>query len=97
MTNPRTTGGWTTGYRGFPPGVSAAILRRDPICRACGAAPSTQADHILPHAEGGSDHMSNGQGLCTPCHDAKTRTEQARGRARRSLHRPRPPHPGLTD
>ncbi|WP_256218679.1 HNH endonuclease [Pseudomonas sp. NBRC 111130] len=32
-------------------------------------------------AEGGSDDESNLQSLCVPCHQAKTATEAARGRA----------------
>lgn len=29
-------------------------------------------DHITPHSKGGSDDRENLQGLCLPCHDAKT-------------------------
>jgi 5-methylcytosine-specific restriction protein A len=61
-----------------------AVLRRDPVCRTCGIAPSTEADHVLPVADGGARHdVANGLGLCTPCHDIKTRAENAvRNRAR---------------
>ncbi|WP_415171600.1 HNH endonuclease [Nocardioides sp.] len=62
---------------------SRAVLRRDPICRCCGIAAATEADHVIPIADGGAHHIDNGQGLCVPCHDAKTRRENAaRNRAR---------------
>lgn len=57
------------------------ILRRDPICRACRAAPSVEVDHI----DDPDDHSDgNLQGLCPPCHAAKT-TQQAT-EARRRAH-----------
>jgi 5-methylcytosine-specific restriction protein A len=65
----------------------AAVLAEEPLCRRCLAAgrtePSTQVDHIKRLADGGSDERSNKQGLCTPCHDAKSKREQARDRAAR--------------
>ncbi len=83
---------------GFPPEVRRAILRRDPTC-PCGA-PATEADHVVPVAEGGSHDQANGQGLCSSCHAAKTRDEAARGRQRWRRRapkaRPSAPHPGLT-
>ncbi len=42
------------------------ILRRDPTCRnesGC-SEPSVEVDHILPKAEGGSDHPANLRGSC---------------------------------
>jgi len=48
------------------------VLRRDPLCRACGHAISTEVDHIVPKARGGTDEESNLQGLCSACHAAKT-------------------------
>lgn len=51
------------------------ILNRDPLCRACGSAPSAEVDHIVPKAKGGTDHPDNLQGLCKPCHSRKTATE----------------------
>jgi 5-methylcytosine-specific restriction enzyme A len=61
-----------------------AVLARDPICRVCENAISTEVDHITPLADGGADYDMQGlQGICTPCHQAKTATEnaaRARGR-----------------
>lgn len=55
----------------------ARILRRDPICRECRAAPAREVDHI----DGTDNHEpSNLQGLCHPCHTIKTQQES---RARR--------------
>lgn len=100
------TGSWSDERRSFPPKTRQRILRRHPTCRCPGcsscttpgvacAQPSTEADHIVPHAEGGSDSEANGQGLCTPCHWHKTKAEAARGRARKSRKRPPEPHPGV--
>jgi 5-methylcytosine-specific restriction protein A len=52
------------------------ILRRDPVCRACRTRISTEADHIIPLNNGGSWALSNGQGMCKPCHSAKTALEE---------------------
>lgn len=79
---------------GFPPAIRRRILQRDPTCRctscpACGPVgctrPSTQADHRIPRAHGGPNTLANGQGLCTNCHDHKTKAEAAEGR--RHAHR----------
>lgn len=54
------------------------VMRRDPMCRACGVAPSTDADHVIPVGDGGAPYdVANGQGLCHDCHDIKTRRENA--------------------
>ncbi|MCI4653114.1 MAG: HNH endonuclease [Sphingomonas aquatilis] len=67
----------------------AAVLADEPLCRRCLAngrtEPSTVVDHIIRLADGGSDERGNKQGLCTPCHDAKSAEEQARDRARRRI------------
>lgn len=61
------------------------ILGNDPMCRGCGAVPSTHADHILPRKPGAEDWSEqNGQGLCGApgpigplgaCHSYKTACE----------------------
>lgn len=76
-----------------------AILRRDPVCVACGVAASTVADHVRSHAEclrAGiePDTLDNGQGMCATCHDLKTRREQRIGL--NAWRRPTEKHPGLT-
>lgn len=86
---------WSGERRAFPTSMRARILKRHPICAACGAAPSVIADHIIPVAEGGRDVMANGQGMCVPCHDVKTHEERRRGIARNSRRRPPETHPGL--
>jgi len=56
------------------------ILSRDPLCvNPFGieghVALSTDVDHILPVAQGGTEEPSNLQGLCHSCHSRKTATE----------------------
>lgn len=72
-----------------------AILRRDPICRACFAAPATEVDHIGDP----SDHSpANLQGLCAVCHGRKTTDQSLAARraywAARQRTRPQERHPG---
>lgn len=44
---------------------------------------ATQADHIVPIAEGGEKYnVSNGQGVCGTCHKRKTLQETQRGKQR---------------
>lgn len=50
-----------------------------PLCVHCWAkgltAAATELDHIIPYSKGGADTMDpfeNRQGLCRPCHVAKT-------------------------
>jgi 5-methylcytosine-specific restriction endonuclease McrA len=55
-----------------------AVLARDPICKACDNALSTQVDHIVPLEDGGDPYRLEGlQGLCDPCHWSKTARENA--------------------
>lgn len=62
------------------------VLREEPLCRPCTAAgrvaAAVIADHIVPKAEGGSDERGNYQGICKPCHTAKTARESARAKVR---------------
>ncbi len=50
-----------------------------PLCVACEVAGRVSAarelDHIVPLWKGGTDTDPNRQGLCIPCHAAKTRAE----------------------
>jgi 5-methylcytosine-specific restriction protein A len=70
--------------RGYGPRwrrARAAYLARHPLCVPCAAggrlAPATVVDHVVPHH--GDQRLfwdeSNWQGLCKPCHDAKTARE----------------------
>lgn len=88
---------WSGTRESFPRPLRRAILHRDPICRHCHTRQSTIADHIIPVAEGGTDTITNGQGLCDPCHHTKTQAEARRGQARRRSRGQLPPtpHPGL--
>lgn len=63
----------------------ARVLARYPHCAHCHIRPSTIADHIVNLAAGGEDTEANMQGLCNPCHDAKTRAEAIRGLRRRAV------------
>jgi 5-methylcytosine-specific restriction enzyme A len=67
--------------RGYGPRwrrARAAYLARHPLCVRCKAvgrlAPAAVVDHVVPHR--GDQRLfwdtSNWQGLCKPCHDAKT-------------------------
>jgi 5-methylcytosine-specific restriction protein A len=60
--------------------VRAVVLARDPVCKACERRLSVEADHITPLAAGGARlDPKNCQGLCKPCHTAKTNRERAAG------------------
>ena len=64
----------------------AALLREEPLCRACRAggrlAPATVVDHVRPIKDGGARFdPANLQPLCAPCHNRKTARETARANA----------------
>ena len=99
---------WSGTRDAFPRQTRRRILARYPVCccRGCPrcatltrcSRPSTEADHRTPVAEGGTHDETNGQGLCSPCHDHKTKAEADRGRARRRARGRRPDdrrHPGI--
>ena len=100
-----TNTSWSGRRRAFPSSMRQTILRRDPTCQCSGcphcgghcAARSTIADHKISHAEClrrdiEPDTIDNGQGLCVPCHDHKTKTERQAG-IRRLRPRRTPRHP----
>ena len=68
----------TCGYGAGWHQLRLRVLARDPWCKLCEkegrVAVSTDADHIVPRSEGGSDKMSNLQGACHSCHSRKTAT-----------------------
>ena len=63
------------------------VLIEELLCRPCEkqgrVTQATIADHIKPLAEGGTGDRENYQGICKPCHDAKTAAEAKRAQARR--------------
>jgi len=65
------------------------ILQRDPTCRICHTNTAVEVDHIKP---GDNHNPDNLQGLCVPCHQAKTTSERDAAQPRRA--RPPEPHPG---
>ena len=77
------------GYGWAHQQMRARVLAEEPLCRACHAmtprryTASARADHITPLAEGGTGDRENYQGLCIPCHDAKTQAEAARAQGRK--------------
>jgi hypothetical protein len=51
----------------MPPGwtaTAARILRRDPVCGLCWAAPSAEVHHLSPGLEDDAWLL----GVCSPCH-----------------------------
>lgn len=62
------------------------VLREEPLCRPCldvdRTTASEEVDHIVPLAEGGTNDRSNLQGICKPCHKAKSVSEADAGRRR---------------
>jgi len=59
--------------------MRALYLQQYPLCEHCDAAGritlAEEVDHILPLSQGGTDAFENLQGLCKPCHAAKTADE----------------------
>lgn len=60
-----------------------AVLRDEPLCRACAmqgiVEPATDVDHVIPRRRGGTDDLANLEPLCHPCHSRKTAAETFRG------------------
>ncbi len=54
------------------------VLHRDPVCCICKTAPSRDVDHIQALRAGGTNDLTNLQGLCGACHSRKTATEDGR-------------------
>ena len=67
------------GYGARWRAIRAAVLRDEPLCRACAAAgrttPATDVDHIVARARGGTDERGNHQPLGHSCHSSKTARE----------------------
>lgn len=64
----------SSSSRFFADGLAALLRARDQgLCRTpyCDA-PVRQLDHVVPDADGGPTDLTNGQGLCAACNQAKT-------------------------
>jgi len=59
--------------------MRARYFSDNPLCAACAAAGrvtiATDLDHIVALCNGGTNDSVNLQGLCSACHDAKTRRD----------------------
>lgn len=77
--------------------LRAYILERDRrICHVCGQGGATEVDHLIPVAEGGTDHPLNLRAIHQrPCHARKSAAEAARARSSRSTTRSPETHPGV--
>lgn len=82
----------------WPKRVAAVRRRAQGLCEATRHAPACdgQGAEVDHHAQGDDHTLTNLQYLSAPCHDAKTRAENA---ARNKLNadlkrRPAEPHPG---
>lgn len=71
------------GYGREHRAIRKQVLVEEPLCQICRAkgivAATTIADHVVPLSRGGRTVRSNYQGLCGPCHKAKTAAEAAAG------------------
>src|SRR3990167_607100 len=68
------TEGRSTSERGYGwawQQLRALVLAEEPTCRLCPAA-STDVDHIMPKARGGTDNRINLRALCGDCHHRVT-------------------------
>ena len=63
------------GYDAVWEKLRRLVKVRDPICVVCGRRPTRDIDHILPKTQGGTDDLTNLQGLCKSCHSRKTARE----------------------
>lgn len=55
---------------------------------------STDDDHVINKAQGGTDALANRRGACAHCHRIKSQRESAQGRTQ-ARRRPTERHPGL--
>lgn len=81
-------------YRGVSRAQANRIRQRDNrTCQKCGRH-GWQVDHKTNVAAGGTDDDSNLWVLCNDCHQTKTQSEAAAGRAKLSRYREPEEHPG---
>lgn len=62
--------------------LRARVIAEEPVCRACGQAASTDADHIVPRRQAPDLALlrENLRGVCHACHSARTWTDTNRAR-----------------
>ena len=60
------------GYSGKWLRLRRMVINRDPLCVICQKSAATDVDHIVPLNQGGTNKLSNLQGLCHSCHSRKT-------------------------
>ncbi len=69
------------GYGAAWKRVRDQVLREEPLCTLCKdegrVEPSSECDHVVSRAAGGTDDRSNLRGLCQRHHRAKTAREAA--------------------
>lgn len=75
------------GYGAAWDKLRAQVRERDlGMCQPCQRAgrdtPGNEVDHVVPKAQGGTDHPSNLQAICSTCHKAKTARESQGGEGR---------------
>lgn len=78
---------WGGGRGGRPwRRLKAEIHKRDRwTCQHCHRVTiDLELDHIKNKAQGGTDHESNLQSLCVPCHKKKTQQESRMGEVKSS-------------
>lgn len=67
-----------TGRKGVA--LRALVRSEEPLCRRCTAegrvSATTEVDHIVPLAWGGTNDRGNLQGLCDDCHATKSQSEK---------------------
>ena len=89
---------WPQDAHQYSTRLQRATIRNHPYCQHCGTTQNLETDHIIPLAEGGTNHPNNLQVLCHTCHQYKTRQEATRGTQRRQArkHKPTTQHPAYT-
>ena len=90
---------WPQDAHQYSTRLQRATIRHHPYCQHCGTTQNLETDHIIPLAEGGTNHPNNLQVLCHTCHQYKTRQEATRGTQRRQARKHKPtsfPLPGFS-
>ena len=73
------------GYDSAWKRIRLRVLREQPVCEYCGAAPATQVDHVVSMRRGGTNDRANLRAGCARCHAKKTNAVDKRTRRVRSV------------